>query len=257
MNLRVAFKIHPILAALCIAGILLLAFSTFRGCKQSKLEVAAKEKIQKIADSALDALRDYKHDSDSTNNDFAIRNELLEGQNSLLENKLERSGNDLDKAIAENKELIAQHKLARYVDTSATLVPADYVKDCEQCFVNLETTTNLSLRYKSDLNTLQNNWDKQNQLHQSRFKQLESEKLGLYNKMQGLAVQAKEATDKLKPHGSLYLSWGVLWSPWPIAAGAGLMYQTRYRFQYGFKYYYSNKGGIVETSMHFPLSIKF
>jgi len=106
-------------------------------------------------------------------------------------------------------------------------------------------------------NSLQSKWDQQSQLYQKRFRQLDEEKIGFYNKMNTIAREQKEAADKLKPHGRLYLSWGVLWSPWPVGGGAGLMYQTKYNFQYGAKVYYGRNGTTVETSMHFPLSIRF
>lgn len=252
-----SLKINPIVATIIIAGILILCFAVFKGCKRSRIEVAAKEKAIKIADSVISELKRFKSESDSSKADFDIQKELLSGQIDLLDNKLNKRGEELDKALMENKELIAKHKLAMYKDTATVMVPAEFVQDCENCFSNLQTTTTLSSKYKSDLNNFQKKLDEQNAIYQKRFKQLDAEKLGFYNKMQSFAAQAKEATDKLKPHGRLYLSWGVLWSPWPVGAGGGLMYQTKYNFQYGLKAYYGKGGTTVETSMHFPLSIKF
>lgn len=252
-----SLKINPIVAICVLTGILVLIFTVFKGCKQGRVEVAARVKAEQIADSALLVVKEYKFLADSSAKDFQERMEFERGQNALIENQKEKIEADLEKALAENMELIAKHKLAQYTDTTATVVPAEYVYDCESCFTKLESTTTLSLRYKSDLNSLQRNWEKQNQLYQNRFKQLEEEKLGFYNKINSLAKEGKDAAAELKPHGKLFLSWSVLWSPWPIAGGAGLMYQTKYSFQYGAKIYYSNRGPIVETSMHFPLSLKF
>lgn len=248
--------ISPIVATAVIAGIFILAVIAFNGCNKSRKEVAAKEKAIRVADSALLVLKEYKIQADSSSKEFKDTIEFERGQKVLIENQKAKTEADLDKTLADNKALILQHSLAEYADTTAITVPSGYVRECEDCFTKLETTTNLTLRYKGDLNSLQSNWDKQNQLYQNRFKQLEQEKLGFYNKINSLAKEGKEAADKLKPHGKLYLSWGVMWSPWPIAGGAGLMYQTKYSFQYGVKFYYGNKGTIVETSMHFPLSIK-
>lgn len=248
--------ISPIVATVVIASILILMVVAFNGCNKSRIEVSAREKAEQVADSALRVVKEYKTRTDSTDAEFKDTIEFERGQKALIENQKAKTEADLDKALADNKVLIEQHKLAQYTDTTAVTVPGGFVRECEDCFTKLETTTNLSLRYKGDLNSLQNNWDKQSQLYQNRFKQLEQEKLGFYNKINTLAKEGKEAADKLKPHGKLYLSWGVMWSPWPIAGGAGLMYQTKYSFQYGVKFYYGNKGTIVETSMHFPLSIK-
>lgn len=257
MNLKVAFKIHPALAIITMAALLILLFSLFRGCKQSKVQVAAKEKAIRIADSALELVTLYKKEAESTKVDFQIREELLEGQITLARNQKDRTESELDSVLKENKRLIDKHKLSQYVDTAAVTVPSEYVQDCENCFTRLETTTKVSLRYKDDLNVLQNKYEKQNQQHQARFKQLEAEKLGFYNKVQSLAIQAKDATDKLKPHGKLYLSWGVIWGPWPKMGGAGLLYKNKYDLIWGAKWYYGANGHMIETTINFPLSLKF
>lgn len=255
--MNVSLKIHPLLLAGIIIGILLLVFLLLKGCHQSKLEVAAREKTQHIADSALTVLKDYKSAADSAAKDFQDTLELATGQLALAKEQNVRLGGELQDALADNKKLIEKHKLAEYTDTTATVVPKEYLTDCEDCFVKLENTTNKANRFQSDLNNLQDKWDKQNQIYLKRFKELDAEKLGFYNKINVLAKEAKDASDKLKPHGRLYLSWGVMWSPWPVAAGAGFMYQNKYNMMYGLKWYYGNQGHMIETSMHFPLSIKF
>lgn len=249
-------KINPIVATLVIAGILILAFTLFLGCKQSRIEVAAKEKAEHITDSALAVIRNYKSSSDSTAKYFQDTIDFERGQKELANAQKEKTETALDKALAENKELIARHHLADYTDTATIVVPSQYVQECEDCFTKLDNTTKISLKYKDDFNKLGLKWESQVQLYEKRFKQLNEEKLGFYNRINSLAKEAKDATDKLKPHGRLYLSWGVLWSPWPVAAGAGIMYQTKSYFQYGAKIYYGNRGTIVETTMNFPLSIK-
>ena len=256
MSLKVKFEIHPLIATGLIAGILIVAFALFHGCKQSRLEGAARQKAEQLADSALTVLKEFKTTSDSTNVEFQIRNELLTGQVELAKNQKEKAEANLEKQITINNALIEKHKMGKYADTNATLVPAEYISDCEGCFTNLEKTNKEVIRYKNDVNALQYKLKQQDGLYQSRFKQLNEEKLGFYNKMNALAKQQKEVADKFKPHGRLYLSWGVLWSPWPIAAGAGIMYQTKHYFQYGATIYYGDRGTIVGTTMHFPLSIK-
>src|SRR6478736_182944 len=252
-----SLKIHPLVATLVIACFLILIFALFKGCKQNRMEVAAKQRAAILADSALNVLREYKSLSDSSAKDFQDTIEFERGQREFIANQKARTEKNLDSVLVENIKLIDKHKLAKYADTAAITVPNEYVRDCESCFTKLETTTNLSLRYKSDNALLQNKWKQQELTYQNRFKQLEVEQLGFYNKISALTKEQKENAEKLKPHGKLFLSWGVMWSPWPIAGGAGLMYQTKYSFQYGVKFYYGNKGSIVETSMHFPLSIKF
>jgi hypothetical protein len=63
--------------------------------------------------------------------------------------------------------------------------------------------------------------------------------------------------DKNKPNGRLYLSWGVLFQPWPKYAGAGLMYQNKRNVIWGAMWYYGDGGHMVQTTINFPLSLKF
>lgn len=256
MSLKVEFKINPIVATFIIAGGLLLAFALFRGCKQSRIEVAAKEKAEHIADSALAVIKNYKSSSDSTAKDFQDTIDFERGQKELANAQKEKTETALDKALTENKELIARHHLADYTDTATVVVPSQYVQECEDCFTKLDNTTKLSLKYKNDFNNLGLKWESQVQIYERRFKQLNEEKLGFYNRINSLAKEAKDATDKLKPHGRLYLSWGVMFGPWPKMAGGGLLYQTKYNLMYEANWFYGNQGHMVEASIKFPLSIK-
>jgi len=249
-------KINPWVATVLIAGVLILVVALFKGCHQNKLEVAAREKTQHIADSALAVLKDYKAASERSAKDFQDTLELERGQRVLIENQKNKTEADLDKALTENKVLIEKHHIADYTDTATIVVPNQYVQECEDCFTKLENTTKISLKYKDDFNKLNSKWEDLNRINQNRFKQLEKEKLGFYNQIKSLTQQQKEATDKLKPHGRLYLSWGVMWGYWPKMAGAGVLYQSKNSMIYGAKWYYGNQGHMIETTLNFPLSIK-
>jgi len=257
MNLKFDAKINGWAVICAVIGVLVLCFLLFRGCKQSRIEVAEKEKAIKLADSALAIVANYSSLTDSIIRDFNDSLELERGQKELAIAQKERTENELDRALNENKELIAQHKLAKYADTSAVVVPNGYVTECEDCFTKLDNTTKLSLRYKNDLNNLQDNWDKQNALYQKQFKSQADERLKFLTQIQSLSKEAKTAANKLEPHGKLYLSWGVMFGPWPKMAGGGLMYQTKYNMMYEANWFYGNQGHMVEASLKFPLSIKF
>lgn len=250
-------KINPWLVTAAMAGLLILFFALFRGCKESKIQVAATQQATHVADSALAALKDYKAYSDSTTEDFKDSLDFERGQKELAQAQKERTETDLDKALAANKELIARHHLADYNDTATIVVPNQYAQECEECFTKLDNSTKLTLKYKDDVNNLERRWADQNNLFTKRFKQLEDEKLGLYNKMNSLAKEGKDAADKLKPHGRLYLSWAVVCGPWPKMAGAGFMYQTKYNLMYEANWLYGNQGHMVYGSIKFPISIKF
>ena len=249
-------KINPWLATLVMAGILILLFPLFKGCKQSKIEVAAKQQVQHIADSALNLVSNYKSNIDSLKKDFQDSLDFERGQKELIIAQKERTEDSLDRVLKDNKELVRQHKLADYTDTSAVVVPQQYVTECEDCFTKLDNTTNLVGRYRNDLNKLQDNWDKQNALYQRQFKKQDDERIGFLTKIQSLSAEAKKASDKLKPHGRLYLSWAVMCGPWPKMAGAGLMWQTKYNMMYEANWLYGNMGHMVYGSIKYPLSIR-
>jgi len=250
-------KINPIVATLLIAGVIILIIALLNGCNNSRKEVIAKEKAIAYGDSMKSAFNVYKIITDSSKKQFQDLLEVERGHSSLIEAQKAVTEMELDKLTKQNKDLIAKHRLAEYTDTSATLVPSEYINDCEGCFTKLETTTNLANKYKNDVNNLQSSWDKQTAIYQKRFKELDAEKLGFYNKISTLAKAQQESIDKLKPHGRLYLTWGVLWKYWPTAAGAGLMYQNKRNLIIGATWYYGNQGTIIQTTINFPLSLKF
>lgn len=252
-----SLKINPIVATLLIAGIIILIVALFKGCHQSKLEVAAKENAQKIADSALSVLKIYKITSDSTAKEFQDSLDFERGQKELALAQKEHTEDQLDASDKQIKQLLEKYKYAKYTDTTAITVPNEFVENCSDCFAKLESQNNLVNKYRNDVRSLQLANDNQVGLYQKRFKELDEEKLGFINKITTLLNQQKEYTDKLQPHGRLYLSWGVLWSPWPVAAGAGLMYQNKRNLIWGVKGYYGAHGTTIETTINFPLSLRF
>lgn len=249
-------KINPWLATLVMAGILILLFALFRGCKNNRQLVAdntALATANKQLTATIDSSQKW-HDSTDQNFKYSLEQSQIEKEFIVAQKEQKEAA--LDKALKENKELLAKHDLAKYTDTTAIVVPKEYTDDCERCFTKLDNTTKLTIRYKEDLNNLQNNWDKQNQIYQKRFKSLDSERLGFYNKINALSKQSQDAAAKLKPHGRLYLSWSVMCGPWPKMAGAGFMYQTKYNMMYEANWLYGNQGHMIYASMKFPLSIK-
>lgn len=252
-----SLKINPIVATIIIASILILIVALFKGCKQGKMEVAAKEKAIQLADSALSVIKEYKTITEASAKEFQDTIEYERGQSELIRAQKERTENELDAALAINKSLIEKHRLSEYTDTSSMTVPNEYVTDCESCYTQLDATTKLSLKYKDDFGKATANWNSQRKSYETRLIQMDTEKTNFLNKIGSLSAKQKEAAEKLKPHGRLYLTWGVVWKPWPWATGAGLMYQTKNNMMYGAKWYYGSSGQMIETTLNFPLSIKF
>lgn len=251
-----SLKINPIVAVLVIAGILILVFSLFRGCRQSQKQISAYNKVDSLNKQLLKTISEDKAATDSSKKQFRDSLDFERGQMALMEAQKERTESELRDITKENKALIYKYKLGKYTDTSSVTVPGEFVSDCQGCFVKLEKTTDLVERYKGDINKLQDNWDKQTAIYQKRFKELDAEKLGFYNQINTLAKEQQKAIDQLKPHGRLYLSWGVIWGPVPKYAGAGLLYQNKRNVLWGAKWYYGASGHIVETTINFPLSLR-
>lgn len=250
-------KINPILATAIIIGVIILLIALIKGCHENKGTYAKYRKVDSLNNVLLHAASEDKRIIDSSKKLFQDSLEFERGQKELALAQKERTEDELDDVLQENNKLIAQHKLAQYTDTSAVTVPNGFITECNDCFSKLEITTNVSLKYKSDYNKLQENWDRHEKLYQNRFKEIEVERLRFNNKISTLAKQQQDAIDKLKPHGRLYLSWGVLWSPWPVSVGGGLMYQNKRNLIYGLKWYYGRGGTTIETTLNFPLSLRF
>lgn len=246
-------KINPYIATFAMIVILIMAVALFKGCDNNKDLTSKFKKVDSLNTALLSVVEGGKIERDSIKKAYQDSLDFERGQNDLLRAQKERTERDMDHLEVENVALIKKYKDANYKDTSAVLVPRELMNDCESCFTNLEKSNLLSNRYRNDMNLLQENWDKQNQLYQKRFKVLEEERLGFQNKISYLVSEQKEAINKLKPRGRLYLSWGILWQPWPKYAGGGLLYQTKENMIYGAKWYYGVSGHMVETTVNFPL----
>jgi len=242
---------------LIVTGIIVLIIVLMRGCSQSKTQIAKYNKLDSLNTVLLHAITEDKAKTAISEKAYQDSLEFERGQVALANEQKLRTESELQDMIKENRALIAQHKLYKYTDTTAVTVPNGFVTECEGCFVKLEKTTNVAERYKKDINALEEKQEKENKLYQKRFKELDQERLGFYNKINTLAKAQQEAIDKLKPHGRLYLSWGVLWSYWPTSAGFGLKYQTKRNLLIGVMGYYGVNKTTIETTINFPLSLRF
>jgi predicted nuclease with TOPRIM domain len=240
-----------------LIGIGLLIFALIRGCNNIKNNSATLQRADSLNKEQSKVILESKNNADSIVKEYRDSLEFERGQYALLEAQKERRENEMGELSKQNKELLDRYKLAKYEDTTSATVPGAFIKDCGSCFVQLEKTNNINSQYRNDINKLEDNWNKQSGLYQNRFKKLEEERVGLYNRIASITAQQKEQLDKLKPRGRLYLSWGVLWQGWPSAAGAGLMYQTPRNMIFGVMGYYGAGKTTIGTTINFPLSLKF
>lgn len=258
-----SFKIHPILVAALLCAIGILLFALIRGCNKGKNVQNDYINLAVINDSLRMTLELDSINALESKARFQDSLDFERGQNALLEEQKDRTQVELNSQLQVNKALIKKHQLYEYTDTSTSpyksivVVPTEFVEDCKGCFTNLTKTTNLADKYEVDLKNLKKSNDNIEKKYQKRLTEVEAERNIFRNKVGSLAKQQDSVLEKLKPHGKLYLSWGVIWGPWPKMAGAGIMYQNKRNLLWGAKWYYGSNGQMVETTINFPLSLRF
>jgi hypothetical protein len=233
-------------------GILLLAY--IRGCRNNQhngaLVVNYEARINDLIEDSIETAKKL------IENDKQM--EVLEGQLSLSNNKLLFLDENLGKANDRITILLKKHvPINPSLDTNVTLVPNIYLDDCADCFTELSNGQKLVIQYKAEKENQFNLLSGKINLKDNRIRDLETANVKLTSNYRSLIDSSKRFQDKLKPHGRLYLSWGVLFAPWPTAAGAGLMYQNKRNMIYGMKWYYGDKGHMGELNLNFPLSLRF
>lgn len=252
MNIKIS---NWAIAAMLI-GIGLLIIALTRGCNKVRQNKEAANGLSSQVDS-LKALNKSVlvawAQSDSAYKDTLA---FERGQRMLAEAKKERTEDDLNKALTENEKLIKKYKNHEYTDTTMVQAPKEFVNDCKDCFTRLEITNGITLKYKKEVNDWADKFKKETSRISGRVTQVEKERDSYRFSVDSLTDIQKKSVSSVKPKGRLYLSWGVLWSYWPTAAGGGLMYQTPRNVIFGAKCYYGAGKTTVETTINFPLSLK-
>lgn len=253
MNIKISnWAIFGMLIVVCI-----LIAALFNGCQKAKRDKANIEKLVDLTDSFRIISKQAVEGWKESKKRFEDSLEFERGQRSLVEAQKERTEDDLNKAHKENQELIDKYKYQKYEDTSMVSAPREFVEDCHECFTKLSITDKLSLQYRKQVSEWGLKYERETMMLNGRYKQVERERDSYYKKVDSLSKAQEKAIDKIKQKGRLYLSWGVLWKPWPAYGGVGLLYQTRDNLIYGAKCYYGTTGYMVETTLNFPLSLKF
>jgi hypothetical protein len=250
-----SLKINPIVATAVLIGIGILLIAFIRGCKNNQHNVALAVNYEAHINNLI-------HDSIETakkliENDKQM--EVLEGQLSLSNNKLLFLDENLGKANDRITILLKKHVPINpsLVDTGTIIVPNGFVNECADCFTELTNGQKLVIQYKAEKENQFNLLSGKINLKDNRIKDLETANVKLTSNYRSLIDSSKKVQDKFKPRGRLYLSWGVLFGPLPKMAGAGLMFQTKRNLIIGGMWYYGTQGHMVETNIHFPLSLRF
>lgn len=246
----------PTWLKVCIViGVVVLIIALVRWCKQSKDQqieiINYKEKIENHEQDSIEQVKAKEAYRDSI--------EFVNGQLDLSNNKLLSLNEDLGKANDRITKLLGKHVPIKpsLSDTGIITVPMEYVRECEGCYDELANGQQLVLKYKAEKDNQFQILNGKMSIKDNRISFLEKSNAALGLSNSALLSSAKEMQDKWKPRGRLYLSWGVLFQPWPKYAGAGLMYQNKRNMIIGGMWYYGDKGHMVQTTINFPLSLRF
>lgn len=255
MNIKI-FNWPPWLKFLILIAIGVLVISLIKGCKNNKQQSAEIQKLSSLNDSLIHMSKRANDAWSRSKNEYDDSLEFERGQRLLAEAQKERVENDFLKVNKENAALLEKYKYYKYADTSMVAAPKEFVDDCKGCFTQLEKTDRLSITYKMQVRDWGVKYERETGLLNNRISKIEKERDDYYTQVDSLIKAQAKSIDKIKPKGRLYLSWGVLWSPWPVGAGGGLMWQTPRNVIFGGKVYYGINKTTVETTMNFPLSLR-
>lgn len=245
----------PYMVGLVVMFILLLLL--IRGCSNSRQAIAENKDLKIKNDSLAAEVITIKTELLKNSQDYEIKLGVVNGQVELKDNQLAKTGDELDAANKRiNTLVVNHHDISPSTDTSVTVVPNDYISECSGCFNELQNGQQLVKQYRSDMEQLKLTYLNKDKLQTNRINQQEQEKGKLAKSLNDCMTLSKSAQKAAAPHGQLFFSWNVLWNPWPSSAGLGLMYQSKYRVQYGLTWYYGRYGQMVQTQMNLPLSIK-
>lgn len=252
-------KLHPIIIIAMLIGMGIFIFTLFKGCQNSKL---LKTKLN-ASESKLDSII-LKQERDSISSmqnakDYKDSLQFANGIIDLNQNKLEAT---------QEKLLASMHDAAAWklkyenvqpnTDTSATMVPNDFISDCHDCFDDLEHKNRVIKLYVQEVKDVDSAHRSKAKIQENRIDQLVSEKNTFQQNFHKAIDLVEDYQKSLKPRGKLYftLSAIAVQSILPNGVGAGLKYKDRRDRIYGAKVFGSEVGRIYEAETSLPLSFR-
>lgn len=240
-----------------LAVIFILMFLLDKGCSISRQAILLSKELQTKNDSLTAKITIDSTTAIENKKEYETALDLANGQVEIKGNQIAKTETELDAANKRINTLIANHKdILPDSDTSSTYVPNEFITDCNGCFTELSNGQKLVQQYKSDNEQLKLSLHLKEKFQTDRIVQQDQEKIKLAKSLQDCMDISKAAQKALSPHGQLYFSWNVIWTPFPIAAGIGGIYQNKRKMQYGVKWLYGRYGQMIETEINLPLSLK-
>lgn len=248
-------KIHPIVATALLIVIIVLAFALFRGCENEKSSSAdnlkLKERLKKLEEDSTNSIHEKEVYQEAI--------QVQEGQLDISTNKIVSLSTDLDKWKEKAVALLKNHvPIGAAVDTTATLVPNEYLDECQSCFNELEIGKNLISKFRAEKDNQEQQYKSLLGTKDNRIKSLELSNSRTESLYRALLSDAKESQKRLEQRRTLYFKLGALAinQTFPNSAGAGLIYQDKMKRMFGVGVYLSPFGSIYSADIAFPLSLK-
>jgi hypothetical protein len=247
----VTLQINKWIIIAFLVGVIVLVFALVRGCQNEKkaasIVIDFKGRINKLTEDSISNTNQLAAYKDSM--------QFLDGQWSLSKNKELFLNEDLGKANDRITLLLRKHvPIKPSSDTSMTWAPNEFINECAECFHELKNGQQLVKKYKAEKDTQEVIYKSKLNVKDNRINHLEKANQEVTSSYMALIDITKDAG---KPKGRMYLSWGVLWKNYvPWAAGGGLMYQNKRSVIFGASWYYNSQGHMVQSNVHFPLSLK-
>lgn len=248
-------KIHPLVATALLITIIVLAFAMFRGCENEKSTSADNLKLR-------ERLKRLENDSTQNAHEKEMFQETIkvqEGQLDISTNKIVSLSTDLDKANDRASALLKRHiPIEANPDTTATLVPNEYLDECQSCFNELEIGKTLISKFRAEKDNQEQQYKSLLGTKDNRIKSLELSNNRSESLYRSLLNDAKESQKRLEQRRMLYFKLGALAinQTFPNSAGTGLIYQDKMKRMFGVDIYLSPFGTIYGANIAFPLSLK-
>lgn len=240
-----------------ILGIILLLYALWKGCQNS-----ASRKDYQVTPKINERLERLQKDSAQTHselNDLHFSYNLLQGQFDLLTNKNITTTDSLSAANDRITLLRKRHvDIEPSHDTSATLVPNEYLSDCASCFAELDNGQRLVLKYKEEKDGLQKILSDQLSIKDKEASVFRSQISDLKNTLIDVTEIAKRNEKKNEPRRTLYFSLATISvnNKLPTGIGGGLLYMDKRMRIFGANYYINNTGPVWQAQLSMPLSLK-
>lgn len=251
-------KFNPIVLAILLLGVCVLAIALTKGCKNAD---AKNELISSLQDSYSKSEIKRESDSMAAARDKAAYEDSLSvvsGLLSLKDNQLKATEVALNASNDRIQKLIQDRSMVTPSDSNTTLVPNEYIEDCESCWTELKSQNKLVNEYQRQVAEKDSFSDNMTVIYNKRIDVLESEKRNLNGLINDYKEIAQHATKIAAPRRTMYFTMSAIGKETQLimGVGAGLIYQDKRKRMYGATAYGTNQGTIYTGSLMLPLSFR-